>query len=349
MSIRRFILLFVFILLGQSLAGVIHESKTIVKFKGFGEYSTHETVYIQGLKQHKESSNNFEAQGMMGKMISGLLFRDKNKGEITDLETMKIFDLLHDKKQYRVRPIEKMEFDEEYSVSEGTETEQGETEESQSSIKITRQVFKVEPTGKQKTINNFPCKEYNVFWVTEWVNTETGEKGKDSLFTDVWTTESTGTIESALKEERQFQKTYLKKVGLDMDVQTEAILGLNWIQMFQAMSQGNQQQANFSESKWVKEMKKIKGFPVIIDGKYYATRPGGKKEMKEKKSTGFDFKNPTGMFGNMLKKKLKEKSKPKTSAHEPDFAFHTELLKLESKGLSKDRFKVPAGYTLIEE
>ena len=345
--IFSFILLFLTIHILSG--GVIRESKTTVKFKGFGEFSTHETIWLQNLKQHKESQNEFKAQGMMGQMISRLLFGEKQKGEIVDLQEKKIYDLFHDKKQYRVRPIEKLSFEEqEENVTEEEPVTNEEYPEEEDNIKITRKVFKVVPTGKSKIINNFPAKEYHIFWVTEWLNTDTGEKGKDSLFTDVWTTKSNKDFEAALQEEQQFQMKYLEYAGIEADLETRAILGLNWIQMFRSMSESNRDMSKVMDSKFAKEMKKIEGIPVLVDGKYFATRPGKKKEMAGEENENIDITNPGGMFGGFLKKKLKEKMKKKPAKHEADFSYHTELIKLKLENIGQTKFKVPAGYTLIK-
>ncbi len=329
-------------------SGVIHESKTTVKFKGFGEFITHESVWLQNLQQHKESQNEFKAQGMMGQMIAKLLFGEKQKGEIIDLNAMKIYDLFHEKKQYRVRPIEKFEFEE--GASEETEQMAPENTESQpekSNIKIIRRVFKVVPTGKSRTINNFSAKEYHIFWVTEWVNTETGEKGKDSLFTDVWTTKSDKKLENALQEEQAFQKAFLKKVGIEADLEANSILGLNWLRKFQAMNKNGQNVEPLWDSKYTQEIKKIEGFPILVDGQYFAIRPDKQKNQK-KPDSGFDITNANKMFGNLFGKALKKQIKKKGSKKEPDFSYHTELIQLKTASLDNSHFEIPAGYSQVE-
>jgi len=340
-----------FLVLNLLMGGVIRENKTKGTFKGFGEFTSHETIWLQGLKQHKEIENEFKAQGMMGQMISRVLFGEKRKGEIVDLEEMKIYELLNEKKQYRVRPIEKIQFEGE-EISGEMETAEGEMEgqhqETESSIKITRQVFKVVPTGKSKTINNFPSTEYYVFWVTEWLNTKTGEKGKDSLFTDAWTTEAITAFEKAMKEEKNFQMKYLQLVGIDVNFETNAILGLNWLYMFQAMSKLEKEKSKMTDSKFAQEMKKIEGIPVLIDGKYYATRSDKKKTMGQNDQPEVDITNPGGIFGGFLKKKVKEKMEKKPSKNEPDFSYHTELINLQTKNLDAKHFSVPDGYQLVE-
>ncbi len=330
----------------QGFGGVIHESKSIVKFKGLGQYATHEIIYIQGMKQYKESLGQFQGEGMMGQMVSGLLFGDKSKGEITDLDAMKVFELFKEKRQYTERPIEKIRIkNEEYGETGQNEAEEETPEES--NIKITRQEFKVVPTHKTKTIHNFPCKEYHIFWITEWINTETGDKGKDSLFTDVWTTEKAGTIEKGLKEEMDFQKAYLQKIGLDAAFNSQSILGLNWLQMFRNMKHGQAGETDFNETKWAKEMQKIKGYPVLIDGEFYVYTSKKNKVRNQSEQQNFDISNPTGMFGKMLKKSLKKKARSKTKKNEPAFAYHTELVKIKVQNIDDNKFKVPEGYQKI--
>ncbi len=330
----------------QGIAGVIHESKSTVKFKGLGQYSTHDLIFIQGMKQYKESSGTFKGEGMVGQIMSGLLFGDKSKGEITDLQAMKVIELFKEKHQYSEHPIEKIQLNMNEEQNEQTEAQE-QTGETDNAIKIIRQELRVVPTHKSKTIHNFPCREYQVFWITEWENTETGEKGKDSLFTDVWATQKTASIKKGLQEELNFQKVYLQKVGLKVDPNSQSILGLNWIKMFQNMKHGQAGKANFNETKWIEELKKIKGYPVVIDGEFYVSSSKSKKIKSEKENENFDFTNPTGMFGNLLKKSARKTKGSKSNKKEPAFAYHTELIKIEVKPISENKFKVPAGYQKI--
>ncbi len=337
------------VLAAQSFAGVIHESKSTVKFKGLGQYTTHDIIYIQGLKQYKESSGNFEAQGMMGQMMSGLLFGPKSNAEITDLQAMKIFELFKEKKQYRELPIEKMRFDEETGrENEEQENAAGsEVNEQKNPVKITRQELRVVPTHKQKVIHGFPCREYHVFWITEWVNTETGEKGKDSLFTDVWATKKTAAIEKGIEEEAQFHEAYFKKVGLDVDMNARSILGMNWIKMFRSMRHATKGEEQWKGAQWAKEMRKIDGFPVLIDGKFFVSVSGKKGRGNQTGAPGMNMDNPAAILNQMFKGGMKQQMKPKAAKNEPAFAYHTELIRIEVKPIGAEKFKVPAGYQKI--
>ncbi len=326
--------------------GVIHESKTTVEFKGFGKYTVHETVYVQGAKQFKESVSAFEGESVMGQMMGAMAFGDQPKNEIVDLDAMKVYTLFPEKKQYKEQDIKPIAWGDEGENEASTEHEKSEPqEESDTHIKITRNVFKVVPTGKSKTIHGFPCKEYQIFWITEWVNTQTGEKGKDSLFTDVWSTMATSQIKKGLKEEQAFQKKYLEKVGFGRNSEMEAVLGLNWLQMFRTMHRQSNTQENIANKSWAKEMAKIKGYPVVVDGAFYVSVSGKKGVEKEKEA--FDFNDVGGMFGNMLKNKLK-KRKETPAKKEPAFAYHMELIKIVTKSLPAKRFTVPADYEKIE-
>ena len=326
--------------------GVIHESKTTVEFKGFGKYTVHETVYVQGVKQFKESASTFEGESMMGKMMGAMAFGDRPKNEIIDLDAMKIYMLFPEKRQYKVQDITPFTWDEEGGNEQSAEQENSEVQEKEEThIKITRNDFKVVPTGKSKTIHGFPCKEYRIFWITEWVNTQTGEKGKDSLFTEVWSTTATDQIKKGLKEEQAFQKKYLEKVGFGKDSEMESVLGLNWLQMFRTMHRQPDAQGKIVNKSWAKEMAKIKGYPVVVDGAFYVSVSGKKGVKKEKES--FDFNDVGGMFGGMLKNKLKKK-KEAAAKNEPAFAYHTELIKIVTKTLPPKRFKVPPDYQKID-
>ncbi len=342
---------------GTLFGGVIHETKTKVTFKGLGNFTRHQTIFVQDFKQMRETQNKFEAESMMGKMVSKFLFKQPHTSEIVDLQAMKIFKIYHNKKEYEVFPIEQYSESEAYSQHdyEAGETEEPmyteePSEEQESQTRIIRRVFKVVPTNKQKSINGFPCNEYNIFWVVEWENTETGERGKDSLFVEVWTTDQTDEIAKALNEEQTFQKKYLEKIGMDADMLANDLLGLNWLQMMKNMNTEQRESGKgmVQDSHIEQELKQLKGYPIFVNGKYFATRPRNKSEVKKEEEKSFDISNPTGMFGNFLKKKLKKKLEKKPKKHAPDMVYQTELIKFSIETIDKKYFQVPFGYKLIK-
>ncbi|MFQ6082784.1 MAG: hypothetical protein ACE5WD_05430 [Candidatus Aminicenantia bacterium] len=322
----------------QVFAGVVKKTKSEVYFKGFGKYTTVQSEKIAGEKKRVDSDNEFKGKGLLGGMAGKLFLKPGEVGEIIDLPAMTIYKLDHKKKEYQVTPIKKITVEEKTEEAEepSYKEEYGETEESD--IKIIRSEFKVNDTGETKEINEFPSKKYTITWVTEWENIRTGEKGTDRLFTIVWTTPTTNVIKQAQEEEMKFAQEYMKRIGLEMDILQQEILGTNWFSLFGRMSEDKK--PRHSESQFAEEMKKIKGYPVLIDGKYYATRQKPEKTEEEEKTEITDVKK---IFGGFAKKAFKKKSKSKKEP-EPTLTYYTELIEFSPVDVGEDEFQVPANY-----
>ncbi len=317
-------------------AGVIKRTKVEVSFKNFGEFTSEQNEKLTAVMKLTDSKNKFKGKGIMGKLSGKFFLKSGDTGEIIDLSTMTISRMDHKKKEYQLESIEKISSEED--AAEAGFAEEVEVEENEeSTIKIIRSEFKVDDTGESKTINNFLSKKFVITWVTEWEDIETGQKGTDRLVTDVWTTPLSGTLQQARDEEMQFTNAYMKSLGIDADSLQQMILGTNWLALLGSMSEDGQQRrhkgSNFSE-----EMQKIEGYPVIIDGKYFAIREGGEGEENEQEDTGGDVKK---MFGGFAKKALKKGSKDKD---EPAFTYYTELQEFSPASVDDDAFQVPANY-----
>jgi hypothetical protein len=320
----------------QVFAGVVKKTKSEVSFKDFGKFTSEQSEKITVEKKLTDSKNNFKGKGIVGSLSGKFLLKSGETGEIIDLSSMTVTQMDHKKKEYGINSIEKL-------ISEGDAeddlpSDEGEPEdEEEREIKIIRSEFKVDATGESKKINNFPSEKYVITWVTEWENLETGQKGTDRLVTDVWTTPLSGSLQQAREEEVQFTKAYMKSMGIDADSLHQMILGTNWLALLGSMSEDGQQRRhkgpNFSD-----EMKKIEGYPVIIDGKYFAIREGGKGDEEEEEEASGDVKK---MLGGFAKKAIKKGSKDK---NEPAFTYYTELKEFAPSTVSDDAFQVPENY-----
>ena len=331
---RAFILFSVlFLLAGQVFAGVVKKTSSRITFKGFGTFTSIQSEKISANVKRTDSENRFKGKGLLGSAAGKMLLKSGDIGEIINLEEMMIYQMNHKKKEYEVNPITKMTeaIEEEEEVSEELPEEEMKIRD----IKIIRSEFKVEETGETKDINQFPCEKYVITWITEWEDLSSGEKGIDRLSTTVWTTPYTDEIQSAQEEEMNFSQEYLKRLGIDMDEFQQEILGTNWLSVFRGLSQAERAPME-DASVYGKEMKKIKGYPVVIDGKYFASREGEKEEEEEKP------KSVKKMFGKFAKKAIKKKSKD--VEEEPDFAYYIELIELSPAKVSETELKVPADY-----
>ncbi len=334
-------------------AGVIKESKTKVSFGNFGTLSTKTTVQLEGLQKRSETQKKFESDSFMGEMMGGLMGGSGQSGEIISLEKMQRIHLDHPHKRYSVSPIEKINWDqfggEEEAAQPGEEREQSEDH-----IKIIRSEFKVTDTGQQKKINRFPCHKYQITWVTEWLNTETGEKGKDSLVSVVWTTTADKELKKALEEEKKFNKLYMEKIGLSMDEMQSEMLGTQWMNMFRAMDKGASA-PEIADQEELKELAKIKGYPIVTDGKFFIS--SNKKKMEpeeEQQEEETEITDVGGLFGGFVKKalekKMKKKKKPqKSKGLQPNFSFYTELVNLRTGAVDPVVFEIPKGYKQLEK
>lgn len=320
------------VLAAPALAGVVKKSRTQVTFKGFGSLTMEQGERIAPDKKASETKTEFKGKGLLGKTLGSSLLRSGSFGEIVDLEALTVTSLDNKKKEYQTKPIEKIQVGE-ASDEAGQEAETQPA--SESDIKIIRSEFKVEATGETQTLNGFPCEKYAVLWEAEWENVRTQAKGTEKMTTMVWTTPMSGDLQAAQDEEMKFSRAYLKAIGLDQDIMERSVLGGQWIQALASMNPANP--APSPEGRQVaKEMGKIKGYPILIDGKYFSVRPEGEKQVEEKGG---------GMpsLGKLAMGALKKKPKP-GEENEPSLAYVIEILELSAAPVDASAFEIPAGY-----
>ena len=319
---------------GITFAGVVKKTKAEVSFQEFGKFTTEQEIKITSDKKLTKSKSKFKGKGVLGATVGKMFLKSGETGEIINLAEMMITSLNHKKKEYEIRPIEKIMKDQgEGDVVAADEVDA--KEERSSNIKIIRSEFKVEETGDKKNINDFSCKKYLVTWITEWENLETGQKGTDRLSTDVWTTPLTGDILQAQEQENDFNKEYMQRLGFDVDELQQDILGTNWLSILSSMGKGGTApQADGPQ--FSQEMNKIEGYPVVIDGKYYAKREGGEED--EEEAGAGDVK---GMLGKFAKKAIGGKKK---DDNEPTFTYYIEVEELNPESVNDTDFLVPSNY-----
>ena len=347
-------------LVSNSMAGVIKETKSSVRFAEFGDYITKTTTKIEDMQRLDQSDNEFKGKGLMGNITARFILKPGSSADWVNLPEMQIYSMDHKKKEYRVRPIEKVKLDRlaDYDEEEAGEYDQSESETS-STIRITRNEFKVDVTGEKKMINNFPSQKYIAIWIVEWEDTETNDKGKDSLQTIIWTTPMSDALKQAQEEEMRFNREYLTKMGLDMETIADEVLGTRWMNLFRQLSRSRTGQFDDETPQFVMEMQKIEGYPVLTDGKYFFTREGesyqatAPPEKEEEEQTVINPRDPRGTFGGLMKKAVKKKVEPKkestvSSGPVPAFSFYTEVLSFEAQSVNPADFGIPAGYKKVE-
>jgi len=319
------------VLAGSLFGDVVKKTKSEISFQKFGTLTTVQEEKLTAERRAVDMESKFKGKGLVGSLAGKALLRSGMFGEIVDLPQSSIINIDHKKKQYEVRPIEPPA---KPSDTGAGETKPGREEQAgESDIKIIRSEFKVVKTGETRTINQFDCQKYMITWVTDWENTKTGEKGTESLTTDVWTTSLTQEMAAGQKTQTAFFLGYMKKMGLDRDVAANDYLGLGWIEILSSLDPAGGK-PRLSASKAAAELKKIQGFPVVVDGKYFSKSEGGQAAQEEE--------SPGGLLGRLSKKVLDRK--PKDEGETPVLTYYTELMEFRSADLSAGDFQPPAGY-----
>jgi len=322
------------VLTPPAFSGVVKKTRSEVTFKGFGRFSTSQSEKLVPQKHWVDSRNDFKGKGLLGGLAGKTVLRSGDFGEITDLPALCVYRLDPKKKEYTVSPIKKLS---EEMKGEEKEAEKPAAEKpAESDVKIVKSEFKVEETGEQQTINSFQATKYLITWIVEWQNVRTGEKGTNSLESVVWATPYTDLIVKAQGEEQKFFRAYMKAIGLDQDKLQQDVLGTNWMSILDGMNAAKGRPGTSSAiAKSANEMKKIKGYPVLIDGKYtvISDRPQGEPEEEGSK----------GILGGLAKKVLKKKPSGE-EAKEPTLVYHIEVLELSLADLADADFQVPADY-----
>ena len=329
-------ILFIFMILTHSLsAGVVKKEKFVVNFGNFGTFTSLQSSRIDGMKKATDSESEFKGKSLLGKLAGKLALRSGSFGEIIDLPGKTIYSLDRIKQTYTSNPIQKYQAEER---GEQTPQQEQAEEAGESNIKIVKSEFKVNETGESKVINEFQCTQYTVSWITEWENTQTGEKGTTKLLTTVWTTPLSDDINLCRQEEANFAREYMKQIGLTTDELQQQILGTQWQTLFAQMDTSRQDPRQ-EASQFADEMDKIKGYPVVIDGKYFSTRQGGEQAQAEEETQ----RGARKMLGRLAKKVLQKKKREPTS-EEPSFSYYVELMEIIPGNVEPSVFQVPSGY-----
>jgi hypothetical protein len=332
----------ILVLTAPVFAGVVKKTKSDITFRGFGKFSVAQSEKLTADQKWMDSKSDFKGQGLMGGLAGKTVLRSGETGQIIDLPAGSIYQLDHKKREYTVSPIKPLSEE----MKGGEKGKPAEKEEQQAStIKITRNEFKVEDTGEQSVINNFNVSKYLVHWLMEWEDTETGEKGSNTLDSFVWTTPMTDALRNAQEEELKFSKAYLQKIGVNADQMTQDVLGTSWLSLLDSFGKpGRKPQRDFSKAS--QEMQKVKGYPIVIDGKYSVTGTGGKQETATAEKEGEESpKDVKGALGGLLKKTMKKKPAPsEAAANEPALSYRIEVLEISATDLGAADFQVPATY-----
>jgi hypothetical protein len=323
---------------GGAFAGVTKSQKSEITFKGFGTMSSTSTDQIVADRKLSDMNAEFKGKGLLGGLAGKTMFRSGHTGDLVDLAGMTTYQIDHKKKQYTVTPMEKWAETQRQMQGAGR-AEDPAAEKTESDIRIVKNEFKVEDTGEAKTINGFACRKFLALWTVEWENTRTGEKGTDRLETASWTTPMTNDLQAAQAEEMAFAQSYMKAIGFDSATFQRDVLGTQWIGLLAAFDPVNgKSKMTPDSSAFTREMGKIKGYPIVVDGKYFPAPKA--KPAEEEPSSGGGLGGALGKIGAGL---LKKKPNPEEEKA-PAVSFYTEITALSTTAIDPASLQVPAGY-----
>ncbi len=326
------------VLLAPAFAGVVKSSKSSLSFKTLGTFTTQTTERLTSDRKLTETDSEFKGKGLLGGLAGKTIFRSGRTGELVDLPALTITQIDHKRKTYTVSSIEEFVKERDAALSEAGQ-KPAEGAPAESDIRIVRSELKVTATGQSQTINGFDCREHQVRWTVDWENIKTGDKGTDRLESDVWTTAETAALKSAQAEEMAFGRAYLKAMGLDMDKMQRDVLGTEWIAILAGLdpvSGGSKMKPDAAVM--AREMAKIKGYPVLIDGRYAPAPKAKPAEAQEEAAGGI-----RGRLGQLGKDLLKKKPNPEEEKA-PALSFRTEVLSIEAAAVAPESLQVPADY-----
>jgi hypothetical protein len=322
-----------------SFGGVIKSQKSAITFKGFGSFNSTVTEKLAADKMAQSSESKFDGKGLMGSLVVKNLLPSGKTGQIIDLAAMTLTSIDVKRKTYTVEPIQKFAENRRQMMEDGQKNEKEKAKEpaQESEYKILKSDFKVEASGETKTINGFACRRFTALWTVEWENTRTKDKGTDKLETVLWNTPLSGEFKAALAEEQSFYAAYMKAMGFDSEKAQRDILGTEWLNLLALFDPaGGKSKLVPDKALLAKEMKKIEGTPIVIDGKYFPA-PKPKAAEEEEPSSG------GGLLGKLGKSLLKKKPNPEEE-NAPAIAFYTEVTSLSAGSVEAEAFQPPADY-----
>ncbi len=320
------------------------------KFGGIGGIGASESAVVEklsGQKKHETSDVKMTGAvgGFLSKMAGGM-----GSDVITDIDRDFIWTLDHKKKNYTESRI---------TLPKGKEERAGKTEkgkeakEDKPKVRVVRSEISVKETGEKKKINGFDCVHYIVTWLIETENIETKERSKTTMTNDLWNTPETKEIRALQKEELEFAKAYMKKLGITASPEDAGKFGLAAV----AGLMGEDEQAMHKKLKELQDkMSKIKGFPIVTALKWETETPEGSRQARSEKAEKEEEPDLSGGIGGLLgglakktvKRKTAESAKKDAKAGSVLFDIYSEIKKIDVSSIPSSAFEVPTGYKLVK-
>jgi hypothetical protein len=320
------------LLAGPAIADLKTETLTRASMlTGMGSTEINLVTQYQGDKRTKD--HTMKMVGGIGGMFVG---KPQTSVEITRLDKDIVWELNPPKKTYTERPI---------ALPAGTETkaERRQSGPEQKPYKIVKSELKVTKTGAAKDINGFACREYLVTW--EVVMEDTASKGKVTqvMTTDLWNTPLTDKLKQAQRVETEFNRSYVKKLGVEMSPQETDRLGAG---MLTSMYGLDPKETAGKLEEVGKEMAKVEGYPIVTEVKWQVKNDSAAKKPEPKEELEEPPTSLGGLIGNKIAKSIAP-SKPKEEG--VMFSSYHEVKSVSLDALPETTFEVPDGYKKVEK
>ncbi len=332
-SLPLVLLVLVTLMVGPALADLKTETFTRASMlTGLGSTEVNAVTQYQGDKR---------AENQTSKMVGGIggVFAGKPQTsvEITRLDKDLVWDVNPPKKTYTERPI---------ALPAGTETkaERRQSGPDQSKpYKIVKSEIKVSKTGAKKDINGFPCVEYLVTW--ELVLEDTASKGKVTqvMTTDLWNTPLTDKLKQAQGIETEFNRSYVKKLGVELSPQETDRLGAG---MLTSMYGLDPEETAGKLEQVGKEMAKVEGYPIVTEVKWQVKNDSTAKKPEPEPEPEEPPTSIGGFIGNKITKSIAP-SKPKEES--VIFSSYYEVKSVSLDAVPEKAFEIPDGYKKVEK
>ncbi len=341
--------------LAQPDEGFYKKSETKVYFKGFGDYTEKRETMSTATVKFEKTNSDFKGEDFFKNIATKLFIKKGKNGERVDLNKLKVASINFKKKEYSVRDIMPISnylgsSDTTMAPSSGAPDAREEARKD-STVRIIRQKFEVNNLDGSKKFGKFKCNYgYEILWVTEWEVIATGERGKDSLRTEMWNTDKTSELQKAMDIEKEFSSAHLKALGIDIDQMSNNILGLDWGKVLGSLNKKPSNQKN-PDSESVKKLQDFKGYTIYIKGGYFADHPKKEKTNDEDSDSDPDYSDPQNaagkVAGGFLKKKLF--GKKKDDSHKPNLGWESKVTAITPKNLSEKDLAISSDYKLVEK
>ena len=320
------------LLAGSAVADLKTETFTRASMlTGMGSTEINAVTQYQGDKRAENQTSKMV--GGIGGMLAG---KPQTSLEITRLDKDVIWDLNPPKKTYTERPI---------ALPAGTETkaERRQSGPEQKPYKIVKSELKVTKTGAAKDINGFACKEYLITW--EVVMEDTASKGRVTqvMTTDLWNTPLTDKLKQAQKTETEFNRSYVKKLGVEVSPQETDRLGAG---MLTSMYGLDPKETVGKLEEVGKEMAKVEGYPIVTEVKWQVKNDSTAKKPEPREEPEEPPTSLSGLIGNKIAKSIAP-SKPKEEG--VMFSSYHEVKSISLDAVPETTFEVPADHKKVQK